>query len=82
MYRVHRLGHIEARSIELPLSEVGIRMARQSYTYLSLGFECEIEKSLGITVEGATRFRVLPMNVETLQHRVLVEDDWAKPTRR
>ncbi|KKN76147.1 hypothetical protein LCGC14_0373420 [marine sediment metagenome] len=36
----------------MTLSDSGLRNARQAYDYLSLGFAAEIEKHLGLVVEG------------------------------
>lgn len=79
--RIHRQGYLEARSIELELPDASVRRAQQSHSYLTLGFEMEVEKEVGISLEGATRCRVLT-DVETMKQRVLIEEDWQKPTRR
>lgn len=72
MFRVHRLGHIEAKSLELVLSESSLRMAQQSYKYLSLGFNAAIGKDIGIAVEGFTTVRMLPKDFEKLEQRLLI----------
>ena len=74
MYRVHRLGYIEAKTLELSLSEPVLRRAKHSYPYLTLGFELEIEKVLGISLEGADRIRIY-RNLETDEQRVVIESD-------
>ena len=74
MYRVHRLGYIEAKTLELSLSEPVLRRAKYSYPYLTLGFELEIEKVLGVSVEGADRIRIY-RNIETDEQRVIIESD-------
>lgn len=74
MYRVHRLGYIEAKTLELSLSESILRRARHSYPYLTLGFELEIEKELGISLEGADRIRIY-RDIETDTQRVKIESD-------
>ena len=71
MYRVHRLGHIEANTLELSLSEPVLRRARHSYPYLTLGFELEVEKELGISIEGADRIRIY-RDIEKDQQRVKI----------
>lgn len=74
MYRVHRLGYIEAKTLELSLSESTLRRARHSYPYLTLGFELEVERELGISIEGADRIRIF-RNLETDEQRVIIESD-------
>lgn len=71
MFRVHRLGHIEAKSLELVLPECSLRSAKQAYSYLSVGFAAEIEKEIGITVEGITVVREV-RDVEKLERRLLI----------
>jgi len=73
MYRVHRLGHIEARSLELVLPDDRVRRARQAYNYMSLGFAAEIEEELGLVVEGIDRVRLLPVDSENFERRILIE---------
>jgi len=79
--RVHRLGHIEARTLEVPLSDFGLRMARNASMFITLGIAAAVEREVGLTVEGAERIRVTE-SLETLTQRVLIEDNWAEPTRR
>ena len=55
MYRIHRLGHIEAKSLELTLSDEGLRKAQQTYPYLSVGYAAEITRELGLEVNGIAR---------------------------
>ena len=74
MYRVHRLGYIEAKTLELSLSEPTLRRARHSYPYLTLGFELEVEKELGISIEGADRIKIY-RDIETDTQRVKIESN-------
>ena len=71
MYRIHRLGHIEAKSLELVLPEPRLRAAKQAYNYLSVGFAAEIERSLGLTVEGITTVRECK-DLERNEIRILI----------
>lgn len=74
--RIHSKGYIEASSFEVYLPPHILRSAQQTYKYLSEGFEFEVEKYLGVELEGAERFRL------TRENTVLIEDDWVPPTRR
>jgi len=73
--RRQTLGYIEASKLELILSDNALRRAQTSQPYLSLGFEVEVEKEFGISIEGATRARLLPPNPEDTVRRVVIESD-------
>ena len=77
VYRIHRLGHIEANSIEVTMSESAMRRAKQSYSYLTLGFEMEVEKEIGISIEGAVRV-TLHENFLTLRPSVLISGPYRR----
>lgn len=77
MYRIHRLGHIEANSVELTMSELAMRRAKQSYSYLTLGFEMEVEKEIGISIEGAVRVTI-QRNLETDTQQVLISGPYRR----
>lgn len=70
--RIHRLGHIEAKSLELVMSDVSVRQARQAYSYLSLGFTAQIEEEVGIVVEGIRAIRPLVRDFENCTQRILL----------
>ena len=72
MYWIHRLGHIEAKSLELVMSDISVRQAKQAYSYMSLGFAAQIEAEVGIAVEGIRSMRSLSMNNENCTQRVLI----------
>lgn len=78
--RVHRDGYIQASKLELEVTDDLIRRAKQQYTYLSLGFEMEINKAFGIDIEGASRTRILPMQPGDRKRRILIESDWKRPS--
>lgn len=50
-----------------------MRKARQSYMYLTLGFEMEIEKSLGLSIDGADRITMVPFDHERDEQHILIE---------
>ncbi len=78
--RVHRDGYIQASKLELEVTDDLIRRAQQSYTYLSVGFEAEIEKFFGISIEGCERSRILPMRPDDRKVRILIESSWRRPS--
>jgi len=78
--RIHRNGYIQASKLEICASEALIRRAQSSYSFLSIGFEAEIEKFFGISIEGAERVRMLPMRPDDRERRLLIESSWKRPS--
>ena len=54
-----------------------MRRAKQSYSYLTLGFEMEVEKEIGISIEGAVRV-TLHENFLTLRPSVLISGPYRR----
>jgi len=73
--RVHKDGYIQARGFEIRLPREVIHRARMVGHTLGLGLEREIYDFLGVSIEGAARFRVVADDI------VSVESDWIQPTR-
>ena len=46
------------------------------------GIMREVELELGIEIEDATRMRVIDSADDGCKSLVLIESDWARPTRR
>jgi len=82
--RVHRDGYIQASKLELCASEDLIRRAQSSYSYVTLGFEAEIEKFLGVSIDGAelVRFIPSPYGDPDRSRRILIESSWRAPSGR
>ncbi len=72
MYRIHRLGHIEAKTLELTLSDESVRKAQQSYPYLLAGHAAEIRKELGLEVSPIARVLTV-RDHEKCNHRLFIE---------
>lgn len=71
--RIHRLGHIEAKTLELVITDESLmRRAKQTYNYLSLGFTAEIEKEYGLTVEGIESVREVK-SFDTSSTRLIIK---------
>ena len=76
-YRIHRDGYIQARSIELQLpADVFRRAITVGQTRLE-GIEREVEKLLGVEIEGVLRFRI----IDQKKGLVRLESDWVRPSR-
>lgn len=72
---------IEAKEIEIPLSHDGWVCAVQVGDYLTTGIAREIERELGIEIEGAKNVRHW-FDLSIGKHIVRVYDEWVRPTRR
>ncbi len=79
--RISGRGHIECATLVLNLPPDVVRNARQTHPYLTEGLVTEVEKYLGIELEGAERVLVQ----EHFEHdgvTLIIQADWAPPTRR
>ena len=80
--RVHRLGHIECRQLEMRLPHHVIIRSKQVGDTLMAGLKREVESALGIEIEDANRMRVIQSIDEGRNPLVLIESNWARATRR
>ena len=80
--RIHRLGHIECRKLEVWLPKDAITRARQVGPTLLMGLEREVALEIGIEITDATRMRVVGFAEDERKLLVLIDSDWARPTRR
>lgn len=79
--RLHRDGYLQARSLEIPLPAGVVRRAKQSSKFLTQGVQNAVEAYLGVRIEGAQRVRC-EESFEFLDTKVIIESDWAVPSRR
>ena len=80
--RIHRLGHIECRKLEVWLPKEAITRARQVGKTLLIGLQREVEAEVGIEITDVTRMRVIGYSEDERKLLVLIDSDWARPTRR
>lgn len=78
--RIHKDGFIQCKTLEVKLSAATTRRAMQCSPYLLGGIEDEIEKALGIELEGVERF-LLERNMEDDSVRIKIISNWVQPTR-
>jgi glycine cleavage system aminomethyltransferase T len=78
--RVHRLGYIQARSLEFWLSDDAVRKAYQVGKTLMEGIKREVAIELGLDINDAVRMRLVYTDVHG-NRLIRVESDWVKPTR-
>jgi len=78
--RVHRDGSIQARRFEVALSSACWHCAINVGMYRTEGVTREIERNVGVSIEGALRVRN-QASFMTDSVLVTVESDWVSPTR-
>jgi len=78
--RLHRDGYIQASRLEMSLPSDRWFSAINVGSYRNKGIEREIERELGISIDGVLRVRS-NIDIDTGDFLVRVESDWARPTR-